>query len=135
MDDTNHKRTGKNHQANAFSNADSDIYGSIMETALEFVNHQLGLYPRAIFVDQHGASLIITLKGVLSDSEKYAMKDKRAAELIAKTLSEAFRSVAGILKTKIGGVWGRTISEASLVLDAAINRASIFLEADETSNQ
>jgi uncharacterized protein YbcI len=136
MDDTMAQREGQEKNSDAFLiNTGNDLYCRIMETALDFVNNQLGLHPRAIFVDQHGLSLMITLKNVLSDSEKYVIKDKHAAELIARTLAEAFRSVAGILKTRISGILGRNILEASLVLDATINRVSIFLEADDTSCQ
>jgi len=108
---------------------------SIAEAAGEFARNQLGIYPGSIFVDHHGASLTITLKKVLAGSEKYAIRDKRAAALIARTLSEAFRAVAGILKAKIGGIVGGNVTEASLVLDASTNRVSIFLETEEAHDR
>jgi hypothetical protein len=67
---------------------------SIAEAAGEFARNQPGIHPGSIFVDHHGASLTITLKKVLAGSEKYAIRDKRAAALIARTLSEAFRAEA-----------------------------------------
>lgn len=135
MDESNMQKTENNQESDASSTkAGDNICSGITQITLDFVSNQLGLHPSAIFVDRHDASLMITLKNVLSDSEKYAVRDKHTAELIARTLSEAFRSVAGILKNKTSQVVGRNVSEASLLLDVSTNCASIFLEIDSAWN-
>ena len=102
---------------------------ALAETVREFVSSQLGLHPSAIFVDYHGTSITITLKGVLSDSERHAAKDKRTAELIARALTEAFRSVSGILTANCSACLGGPVEDATFILDPRSNYASIILPA------
>lgn len=101
------------------------------EIVLDFIKKQLGLYPEAIFIDQHEDTLVITLSEVLSDAEKNAVTDKNIADKIARTLSEAFRSVASIFKIKVSSILGRNITEASLVIDVPSNCATIFMKYED----
>lgn len=106
-------------------------YAGIKKDTLEFVGKQLGLYPDEIIVCRQGTSLIITMRNFLSDAEKHvAVADKHIAEKIAKTISEAFRSVSALLEVKVSRNLGKNISEISIIVDVSINCASIFMKVE-----
>jgi uncharacterized protein YbcI len=69
----------------------------------------------------------VTLKSVLSNSERNAAKDKRTAELLARTLTEAFRSVSSILVAHCSSAVGITVESATLLLGPQSNCASIIM--------
>lgn len=102
----------------------------LTDTIVAFVTAQLGLHPDKVFIDEHGSSITVTLRNVLSDSEKNAAKDKRTAELIARALTEAFRSVSGILVANCSSALEMPVEAASFVLDPQSNHASIILSLD-----
>lgn len=112
----------------------NEVHSRLSDAVLLFVRSQLGLKPAAIFVDEHGASITVTLKGVLSDSERNAAKDKRTAELIARAMKEAFRSVAGLLVAASSTALGKTVDEATFFLDPHSNYAAIVLTLDNDTN-
>ena len=94
---------------------------------LQFMNTQLGLHPDSIFIDEHGGLITVTIRSVLSDSERNAAKDRRSAELITRSHTEAFRSVCSILVSKCSALLGKTVETATFFLDPESNCASIIL--------
>jgi len=104
----------------------------LSDTILQFMNAQLGLHPGSIFIDIHGCLITVTIRSVLSDSERNAAKDRRSAELITKSLTGSFRSVCGILTSKCSDVLGKTVETATFFLDPEANCASIIMTAGTT---
>ncbi len=102
-------------------------YDGLSRTVMSFVTSQLGLKPAAIFIDDHGASITVTLKGVLSESERNAAQDRRTAELVVRALTEAFRSVSGVLVTQCSAAIGETVEAALFSLEPRSNYATIVL--------
>jgi uncharacterized protein YbcI len=99
----------------------------LSDAILFFVKSQLGLNPGAIFIDDHGSCIHVTLKDILANAERNAANDKPTAILIAKTHTESFRSVCGILLSLCTETLKRPVESATLLLDPQSNYASILL--------
>lgn len=100
---------------------------ALADVVVKFVRSQLGLNPGEVFVHPHGGSATVTLKNVLSNSERNAAKERRTADLIARTLTEAFRSVSSILVAQCSSSVGVTAESVTFLLDPQSNCASIIL--------
>ncbi|MBD3239146.1 MAG: DUF2294 family protein [Chitinivibrionales bacterium] len=129
MDNSTRKNACEKPAAGQSANGDTmaGTRGDLPATVRSFVESQLGLHPGEVYSDEHGSSITVTLKGVLSDSERNAAKDKATAELIARALTEAFRSVRGLFLARCSTVLGKSVEAATLTLDPQSNYASIIL--------
>ncbi len=102
----------------------------LFRVIVSFVKSQLGLNPDEIFIDEHGSCINVTLKNVFADAERNAAKDKSTAILIAKTFTESFLSVRGILLAACTETLKMPVESATFLLDPQSNYASILLTVE-----
>lgn len=99
----------------------------LTDAVRRFAQRQLGLHPATLFVDAHTDSIVLTMHGFLAEAEKNGAKEKRVAALIARSHTEAFRTVRGMLELQASRIIGRPVEGSSLFLDPESDYGTIIL--------